>query len=249
MKHFLKFGGLALSAILTLSLFIRLFGAGAYGISVAIMALILFEGGALAWARIVDHAEGGQRGIAYFALWYCAVVSVVSSGAEIILATQLWQAPFDINFVTLAIIATSLAVNVLGVLAYEQNDPDTAEKHRELNRLAKESQAQASIEESFTTHAVMQAKAKAKSIAGEIAEQVGEVIKANAVQHMTKGKQVSTFARDGVPMLTASAGGNVQTFTRDEVEAMIAQALEAQGKRKQSRNGKSVEVDSESPKD
>ena len=222
MNIYLKYGGLTFSAGLTVSLFLRLFGFEAYGIILATAALVLFEGGTIAWSKILDVAEGGQRGIANFGLWYCAVVSVVSSGAEIILATKLWTPPFDINFVTLMIIALSLAVNVLGGLAYEQLDPDTAEKHRELNRLAKEAKAEASIEESFTTHAVIQAKAKAKHIAGEIADKVGESIKDKAVNRMTSAR---TFARDGAPMLTASAGGQAQTFTREEVDTMIGEAV------------------------
>ena len=224
MNVYLKYGGLAFSAGLTVSLFLRLFGVEAYGITLAVAALVLFEGGTIAWSRILNYAEQGQRNVAYFGLWYCAIVSVVSSGAEIILATKLWTPPFDIGFVTLMIIALSLAVNVLGGLAYEQLYPDTADKHRELNRLAKEAKAQASIEESFTTHAVIQAKSKAKQIAGDIADKVGESIKQTAVTRMTSAR---TFAQDAAasPMLSASAGGQAQTFTREQVEAMIADAV------------------------
>ena len=250
MNAYLKYGGLAFSAGLTISLFLRLFGFEAYGITLALAALVLFEGGTVAWSRILNYAEQGQRGVAYFALWYCAIVSVVSSAAEIILATELWTPPFDVGFVTLLIIAASLAVNLLGGLAYEQLDPDTADKHRELNRLAREAAAQASIEESFTTHAVMQAKAKAKQIAGDIADKVGESIKQTAVTRMTTAR---TFALDGDTALAlASACGSAAMFTREQVEEMIAAALaEQERKRKPSRNGKSAEaagVESESPK-
>ncbi len=227
MNIYLKYGGLAFSAGLTISLFFRLFGTEAYGIVLAIAALVLFEGGTIAWSKILDHAEQGQRNVAYFALWYCAIVSIVSSSAEIILATRLWTPPFDLNFVTLMIIAISLGVNVLGGLAYEQLDPDTADKHRELNRLAKEAQARANIEDMFTSHAVMQAKAKAKDVAGDMANEMGEAIKQTAVKRLKPQSTSATYARDTVDLASANAGGNsvLQVFTREQVDAMIAEAV------------------------
>lgn len=239
MNGYLKYGGLLFSAGLTLSLFLRLFGVGAQGIIFALAALTLFEGGTIAWSRILNTAEQGQRGIAYACLWFSAIVSVVSSALEIVLSTSLWASPIDLNFVTLIIIALSLAVNVLGVLRYEQLDPDIAEKHQELNRLARESAAQASIEDTFTTHAVMQAKSKAKAIAGDIADQVGETIKSSAVNRLTRRAGVMSFAKDSShskqPSLTsslqsndlvkASGGGRAMLYTLEEVEEMIALAV------------------------
>lgn len=215
-----------------MSLFLRLFGFEAYGIIMAVAAIVLFEGGTIAWSKILDTAEGDQRGVAYGALWFCAITSVVSSAAEIILATQLWEPSVDVGFVTLIVIASALAVNVLGALAYDQLNPDTAERHRELNRLAREAKAQASIEDSFTTHAVMQAKSKAKVVSGEIADRVGESIKVDAINRMTKSRPVvvTQFNHD---VVSASAGGSspVPRYTREQVDEMIAIAMEAANRR------------------
>lgn len=228
---YLKFGGLAFSAALTMSLFARLFGTEAYGITLAIAALVLFEGGAIAWERTLDHAEGAQRGIAYGALWFCAIASVVSSCTEIILATDLWTPAFDIEFVTLIIISIALGVNILGALAFNQLDPDVAEKHKELDRMAKELAAQNSIMDMYTAHTLLETKKRAKENSQYIADSVGADLSDTVARKFTQRPRntsprtapAQAFARDAAPM--PAAGGGARQYTDEELQAMIDEAV------------------------
>lgn len=170
MKSYLKFGGLALSSALTMSLFVRLFGMGAYGLLMALAALALFEGGAIAWSHILTQAKHGQRAIAKLGLWFCILASVVSSGAEIILATNLWTAPFDVSFLTLLVIVGALAVNVCGIVAYEQLDPASAARNRELDRQARARNEAARLEESIIDQSLIKAEGEVAKIAGSVSD-------------------------------------------------------------------------------
>lgn len=195
MKAYLKFGGLALSSILTVSLFLRLFGNDVYGISLAVAALCLFEGGAIAWAKVLNQAKGAQRGIAQGAVWFCVVSSVVSSGAEIILGTRLWVTPFDMNFVTLAVIVGALSVNVLGVFAYDQNDPVTVERHRELDRQARARRETQRMEDRVQDASFAKLESEVAQMAGEISDRMAREMSgdlATALLAQTRGGDSGT---------------------------------------------------------
>lgn len=197
MRAYLKFGGLALSSILTISLFLRLFGNDVYGISLAVAALCLFEGGAIAWARVLQVAKGAQRGIAKGAVWFCVIASVTSSGAEIILGTRLWQTPFDMNFVTLAVIVGALAVNVLGVFAYDQSDPVTADRNKELDRQARARQEAARLEERVIDASFAKAEGRVMEVAGDVSERLASEIRDDVVGYLmaqTRGGDSGTRA-------------------------------------------------------
>lgn len=170
MKAYLKFGGLALSAGLTLGLFVRLFGANAYGIFLAVAALALFEGGAIAWNGVLADAKHGQRTISRSAQWFCVLASVLSSGAEIILSSRIWSPPFDVGFMTLWIIVGTLAVNVIGVIKYEMLDPLTESKHRELDRAAKAKREAARLEDQVIEQAMIKADSEVARIAGSVSD-------------------------------------------------------------------------------
>ncbi len=184
MKAFLKYGGLALSSMLTVTLFVDLYGATAYGISLALAALALFEGGALAWAALLPHAKQGQRGIVKAAQWFCVVASVVSSGAQIILSTKLWIPGFDVGFVTLLIIVGALAVNVMGVFAYEQLDPQRAEANRELDRQAKARDAARLLEDRVIDQSLIKAESKVAEISGAVSNSLADELRGDVVNYL-----------------------------------------------------------------
>lgn len=176
MKNYLKYGGLALSAALTFSLFIRLFGLGPYGLLMALFGLTLFEGGAAAWIRVLDESQYNQRSIAKFALWFCLLASVLSSGAELILSTNLWKAPFDVGFATLVVIVGSLAVNVMGIVAHGLSDPDTAEINKTLDRQAKATQEIWKLEDMVERQSLIKARATVKDRVERISNRLSNEI-------------------------------------------------------------------------
>lgn len=234
MRAYLKFGGLALSSILTVSLFLRLFGNDVYGISLAIAALCLFEGGAIAWAKVLNQAKGGQRGIAQGAVWFCVVSSVVSSGAEIILGTRLWVTPFDMNFVTLAVIVGALAVNVLGVFAFDQADPVTMERHRELDRQARARRESQRLEDRVLDASFAKADGEVAAIAGDISDRLARELRDDAVGYLLAqtrgGDSTARAVKPALPRPAAAMSYNAET---DPVPVMAPRATNGTHKRAQ----------------
>lgn len=126
--------GLVFSGLLTIALFLRLFGYELYGWTMAILALALFEMGAEAWSRALPEAKHGQRNIVRFAMWYCIAASLASSSSEIVMATNLYVYDKDsINLITLIVIVGALIVNVAGVFAHNQQEPDVVVNNREMD--------------------------------------------------------------------------------------------------------------------
>jgi hypothetical protein len=178
MKQFLKYGGLFMSSLLTIGLFIDLFGNDAYGILMAGAALALFEGGSIAWAHILTQAKYGQRIVARFAMWFCVLASITSSGAQIIMTTDLWKPQFDTGFIALATVVLALVVNVAGIFGYEYLDPERAEINRELDRGAKTKSETDKLTDRLTNQALIKAGAKVNDIAGQVSDAL-----ASEIQH------------------------------------------------------------------
>lgn len=176
MKALLKFGGLAFSGLLTLSLFLRLFGWGAYGLFMALAALALFEVGAAGWAHLLTTARDTQRTIAKNCLVLTVALSLISSITEIVLATQFGEqalAALDLEFLTLLTIGIALSANVIGTLAYEHATPELASKLRELDRQARARKAAYDLEDKVTNLAITRAEAEVDVISAEVANQLG----------------------------------------------------------------------------
>ena len=172
MKALLKYGGLAFSGGLTLSLFVRLFGAGAFGLVMAGAALALFELGAAGWAHLLKTARDGQRQIARVCLAVTVALSLLSSCTEIVLATHLGARAFaliDLEFVTLLMIAAALSANVIGAICFEYAAPETTNKMRELERQAKARKAAHDLEDKVTELAITRAEAEVESVAADVA--------------------------------------------------------------------------------
>ena len=184
MKTFLKYFGLAVSGLLTVSLFVDLYGATAYGIIMALLALALFEAGAIAWSSLMPLAKIGQRGIVKLCQWFCVSASVVSSCAQIILGTHLWEPGFDVGFVTLLVICAALAVNVFGVFAYEQLDPARHEINRELDRQAKAREAAAKLEDRVIDQSLIKAESKVSEIAGQVSDALSYELRGDVVNYL-----------------------------------------------------------------
>lgn len=184
MKTFIKWAGLFFSAGLTMSLFVRLFGLTPYGIAMAALALVLFEGGSEGWAQMLKVAQGGQREIAKAAMWFCVVASVASSGAEIILATKLWKPPFDTEFITLAVIVGALAVNIMGIFRYEQLNPDTAKRNLALDRQARAMSEAHRLEDNIIDQSYTQAESKINEVAAEVADNLSGKLRDDVTNYL-----------------------------------------------------------------
>lgn len=177
----IQYGGLAFSGILTLSLFVRLYGNGPYGWLMGLAALALFEVGAGSWLHTLGQAKHRQRTIVRAAMWWCVLASILSSASEIILSTNLWEPAFDIEFWTLIVIAGSLAVNLVGGLLYEMNDPDKAERARELDQRASMKEAAWRIEDKVLTDSISKAEQDTDSISQAVADALRGEIRTDSV--------------------------------------------------------------------
>ena len=173
----LKFGGLTFSGILTISLFVRLFGTGPYGLVMSFAALALFEIGAAGWASILEDAREGQRAIATVCLFITISLSLLSSMIEIIMATQLGAntlADIDLPFITLFAIAIALATNIVGAISFQFNAPDVSNKTHELERQARIKRAQNHQRDILTDLSLTRAEEKLESMAADIANRIAE---------------------------------------------------------------------------
>lgn len=210
MKEILKYGGLALSGLLTLALFLDLFGFGLYGIVMAVAGLALFEVGAYAWSNLYSEARERQRLVVRIAMWFCVVSSILSSGAEIILSTRLWTPAFDIHLVTLMVIVGALAFNIIGVFAYEQLDPSRSNLNREMDRAAKARSKADSLEDNIVAQSLMKAEASVNEVAGEIAQELADELRGDVLHHLlsqTRGgsnRQLPAPVRRSVPVPPAA---------------------------------------------
>lgn len=229
MRAYLKFGGLALSAMLTVNLFMRLFGRDVYGVSLALAALCLFEGGSIAWAKVLQVAKAGQRDIAKGAVWFCVVSSVASSGAEIILSTGLWSPPFDLNFLTLAVIVGALAVNVLGVFAYDQADPVAADRNKELDRQARARREAARLEERVIDASFAKAEGRVMELAGDVSDRLATELRDDVVGYLLA--QTRNGAGQGNKRLAPAA--TLASYNADAggVVPELAEVAEAEARR------------------
>lgn len=192
MKALLKFGGLTFSAGLTLSLFVRLFGAGAFGLTMALAALALFEIGAAGWAHLLKAARDGQRQIARVCLAVTVALSLLSSCTEIVLATSLGARAFafvDLEFVTLAMIAAALSANVIGAICFEYAAPETTNKMRELERQAKARKAAHDLEDKVTELAITRAEAEVETVAADVAGRLARGLKEGIVTRLLAAEQ------------------------------------------------------------
>lgn len=217
MKTFLKYFGLTVSGMLTVSLFVDLYGVTAYGITLALFALALFEAGAVAWSTLMTVAKGGQRGIVKAAQWFCVTASVVSSAAQIILGTKLWEPGFDVGFVTLLVICGALAVNVMGVFAYEQLDPSRSEINRDLDRQAKARAAAAKLEDQVVEQSLIKAESKVKEIAGRVSDELSTELRNDVVAYLLSQTRGGDNRR-----LHSPRSNDVTPEARDEIERYFA---------------------------
>jgi len=177
MKALLKYGGLTFSGALTLSLFVRLFGAGAYGLTMALAALALFEMGAAGWSHLLKTARDGQRQIARVCLSLTVALSLLSSLAEIVMATQLGAdslALLDLPFITLLMIGLALSANVIGAIAFEYAAPELASKLRELDRQGKAQKAKQEYQDKVFDMALVKTEQKIDDQSNELADWIAE---------------------------------------------------------------------------
>lgn len=185
MKQFLKYGGLAFSSMLTVALFIDMFGNGAYGILMAIAALALFEGGAIGWSHLQTQAELKQRIVVKTCMWTCVLLSLVSSGAQIILSTNLWKPEgLDTGFIAILAVVIAMFVNVTGIFAYELLDPERAETNRERDRQAKTREGTEKLENMVLEQALIKAKSRVNDVAGQVSESLAAEMRNDVVVYL-----------------------------------------------------------------
>ena len=175
-KTFIKYGGLLMSSVLTLALFLTLFGryGDFYAWLLAGSALVLFEGGTILWGKMIDPARGNQRGIAKLSMWICVGLSITSSCLQIIMSTDLWKPEFDTGLVALFTIAIALAVNVIGAILYEFFDPDRAEKNMDLDRAARARNEMYKLSDKVAEKAFLKAGGLVEEVSGKISLALAE---------------------------------------------------------------------------
>lgn len=185
-KVFIKYGGLLMSAALTMALMSDLFGKYGefYAWLMALSALALFEGGTILWGRMIDAARGGQRGVAKLCMWLCVLFSISSSILQIVMSTSLWKPEVDLGLIALWTIAGALAVNVVGVILYEFLDPDRAEKNRDLDRNARAQNEMYKLSDRVTEKALLKAGGLVEQISGDVSQQMASEIQQDVMIYL-----------------------------------------------------------------
>ena len=181
---YIKYAGLFFSAILTIRLFIRLFPENYLGWIMGLVALIMFEGGTAAWELVLPLAKSRQRLLAKMCLVVCISASILSSGSEIVLSTELWQPPFDIEFWTLVVIIGSLAANVIGGIGYYLLDPEVEQRNTKLDREAKVLARERDFENRVVDRSLDKAEEMVEKISDGVAEKIATEVKDDVVQHL-----------------------------------------------------------------
>lgn len=124
MVDFILVVGLIFSGALTVSLFIDIYGVTVWGVFLGVGALALFELGLWAWKKaLVEKARGLQIPIAAVGAFVCALLSVASSGLQLVRSTDLWQPAFDEDGAALLAVVLALAFNIFLGLAWWLADP------------------------------------------------------------------------------------------------------------------------------
>lgn len=192
----LKYGGLSMSGVLTLMLFSDLFWGTPFGLLLIVFALVLFEVGAALWNKILEFSKEFQRPIAAFCMSFCVAASVLSSVSEIVLVTKWFNAGIDVAFWTLMLIGAALAVNIVGIIAFDYFDPVKLRLHREANRDAMYAMTSADKVDAIWKEADELADREVDQRKGDIArriaeERVADVIR-KALESTPGGKNTSS---------------------------------------------------------
>lgn len=203
----------------------------------AIFGLVAFEIGMLIWLAVaIFVSQGiGQRAVSFIASAFNLILVVAATGLDVMLESTLNATAINreqVGWGVLWVIIGATAVNVLMLWLAHVLDPHAA---AELRRRGVQDAINEQVNKEVEAKTPEIAKKAAAQISvSEIARAVGEytnslVADMNPNQAVaTQAMPLSTFARDaatGAPLLEASAGGQAQTFTREQVEAIIADAV------------------------
>ncbi len=211
MAKLASLAGLVFSAILTMSLFTRLFGLSPMGLIVSIAALLLFEVGALIWDKLKDTAQGGQRTVTTFCLVFTVSLSLTSSAIEIAQWTHLSAEALkllDLEFITLLTIVGALVVNTAGGFLYGSLDPSRAMIHSELNRQAKLNAAREQLTDDAVQLSIVNGAGQVRQIAADIAQNLGTVVRDDVIKTTLSLGQRPIGATLATILPPAAAGGS-----------------------------------------
>jgi len=203
----------------------------------AIFGLVAFEIGMLIWLAVaIFVSQGiGQRAVSFIASAFNLLLVIAATGLDVMLESTLNATAINreqVGWGVLWTIIAATAINVLMLWLAHVLDPHAA---AELRRRGVQDAINEQVNKEVEAKTPEIAKKAAAQISvSEIARAVGEYTNALAADMnpnqaaATQALPLATFARDGLdaaPMLGASAGGQAQTFTREQVEVMIAYAV------------------------
>ncbi len=227
----LKYGGIAFSAALTIKMFYDLFlpsSGPAFALLMCLSALAFFEGGGIAWSKLLETARGGQIAVAQLATWFCVICSIVSSASEIIMATNLWKPDFDIQFFALSTIIAAVTVCLIGIFAYDQLNPDRLQMHRKAARAARAESKVHTEEDKVEALAMVKVDERAEAMAERVANIHADAIVERVAAIMLTGKEPAPKQLEA-PAETKPAKPEGAAANKD-VLAQLLQALVQENK-------------------
>src|SRR3972149_1579137 len=198
----------------------------------AIFGLVAFEIGMLIWLAVaIFVSQGiGQRAVSFLASAFNLLLVIAATGLDVMLESSINSTSINreqIGWGVLWTIIIATAINVVMLWLAHILDPHAA---AELRRRG--------VQDAINEQVNKEVEAKTPEIAKRAAAQISVTEIARAVGEYTnslvadvnpnQAMPLTTFASDaatGAPMLGASAGGQAQTFTREQVEAIIADAV------------------------
>lgn len=222
-KVFIKYGGLLMSAALTMALMSDLFGKYGefYAWLMALSALALFEGGTILWGRMIDAARGGQRGVAKLCMWLCVLFSISSSILQIVMSTSLWKPEVDLGLIALWTIAGALAVNVVGVILYEFLDPDRAEKNSDLDRSARAKNEMYKLSDRVTEKALLKAGGLVEQISGDVSQQMASEIQQDVMIYLLSQTRNGQQLMINQPAAVTHSKSSAEPSVLDSIKARL----------------------------
>lgn len=184
----------------------------------AIFGLVMFEIGMLIWLAVaIFVSQGvGQRSVSFIASAFNLLLVVAATGLDVMLESTINSAQINreqLGWYVLWTVIAATTINVLMLWLAHVLDPHAA---AELRRRG--------VQDAIDEQVSKEVEAKTPDIAKQAAAKISDSEIARAVAEFTNNIAQKT---ENTPTLSeSSAGGSApNTFTREEVDAMIANAL------------------------
>jgi len=192
--------GVLFSGYNNFALFQSVLGTDLTGTLFSLAGLVLFDLGAIGWALYFSHGARGssQRATALAASVICLLLTISGAALHLLMTQTLMDVPVWAGLAAMIAIIGALAVNGISAYLVHITDPGTIEQIKIRD-----------VEDTILTEAYRQLSAKAKEIAGQVANDVSNEMRDDAVRSLrghTRGGNNGTSSLSAGPARTSNHG-------------------------------------------